>query len=164
MSMHSERPQKDLGCLLYHIYIIYMSLVIFLGAGFLTRLVVKKCRHPPVSATHSTVLYVLHDSKLVCSYYPAQRVLWRTKHGFCLSTLWDPESSSGHQVWQQVPSPAEPSRWLSSHLLYVLDKVSFCSPGCPGIHYVAQAGLRFTATFLSRPPNSGIPSLCHLPQ
>lgn len=106
----------------------------------------------------------LHDSKLVCSYYPAQRVLWRTKHGFCLSTLWDPESSSGHQVWQQVPSPAEPSRWLSSHLLYVLDKVSFCSPGCPGIHYVAQAGLRFTATFLSRPPNSGIPSLCHLPQ
>jgi hypothetical protein len=50
----------------------------------------------------------------------------------------------------------------SSSLLYYPDRVSLCSPDCPGTHSVDQTGLelRNQPTFVS--PVLGIKGLCHL--
>lgn len=109
MSVRSERPQKDLGCLLYHIYIIYMSSVIFLGAGSLTRLVVRKSRYPPVSAAHSAVLYVCMNPNSCAPVTQRSESFGEQNMAFVLPPCGNRESSSGRQVRQQVPLPAEPS-------------------------------------------------------
>jgi hypothetical protein len=50
-----------------------------------------------------------------------------------------------------VLSISEPSLWPFGHVLdfFFRDRVSLCSPGCPGTHYVDQAGLE-----LRNPPAS----------
>lgn len=46
--------------------------------------------------------------------------------------------------------------YLVFHFLFSIvsfsDKVLFCSPVCPGVYHVDQAGLKLSTIFLLRPP------------
>jgi hypothetical protein len=47
--------------------------------------------------------------------------------------------------------------FFSSLLFFIFrDRVSLCSPGCPGTHSVDQAGLELTEMHLPLPPSAGI--------
>jgi hypothetical protein len=48
----------------------------------------------------------------------------------------------------------------SVFILVFRDRVSLCSPGCPGTHSADQAGLELTDIFLPFPPSSEIKGVC----
>jgi hypothetical protein len=41
------------------------------------------------------------------------------------------------------------------------DRVSLCSPGCPGTQSVDQVGLKLIELHLPLPPSAGIKGVCH---
>ena len=59
-----------------------------------------------------------------------------------VSPCWDSSMSSFDNVYFDE----------SGFCLFVADRVSLCSPGCPGTHSINQAGLELTEIHLPLPP------------
>jgi hypothetical protein len=51
--------------------------------------------------------------------------------------------------------------YLFIYLLLFQDRISLCSPGCPGIHFAFQAGLELSEIRLLHLPSAGIKDMCH---
>jgi hypothetical protein len=81
--------------------------------------------------------------------------------------MWDKSSSSYDQLSSQYIERRD-LFWLV--VLDILrgagfetgDRVSLCSPGCPGTHFVDQAGLKLRSTYLYF-PSAGIKGTRHCP-
>jgi hypothetical protein len=51
--------------------------------------------------------------------------------------------------------------YLFIYLFIFQDRVSLCSPGCPGTHFVDQAGLELRNLPVSAPPSAGTEGVRH---
>jgi hypothetical protein len=82
--------------------------------------------------------------------------------------LYSQRPEKSIMLWGSEATPFSSSNYYHYYLLlfcFFRDRVSLCSSGCPGTHFVDQAGLELrnppASAPPSPPPSAGIKGVCH---